>query len=163
VGRVSGKRAGVTVNGLSGSTDETDLTDRRKMKISKIDHIGIAVKDLKMVARLYSDAFGLKVSDEIDAPGKKLRIAFVEISGTKLEFLMPTDKESVVAKFIDKRGEGIHHICFEVDDIEKAVSELKSKGMEFVDDKPRLGVEGDKIVFLQPKSVHGVLIELKQK
>ncbi|MCK4427667.1 MAG: methylmalonyl-CoA epimerase [candidate division Zixibacteria bacterium] len=133
------------------------------MKISKIDHIGIAVKDLKMVGRLYSDAFGLEVSDEIDVPERKLRIAFIEISGTKLEFLMPTDKESVVAKFIDKRGEGIHHVCFEVDDIEKAVSDLKSKGVGLVDEKPRLGVEGDKIVFLQPKSAFGVLIELKEK
>jgi len=133
------------------------------MKLNKIEHIGIAVKDLKMVGRLYSDAFGLKVSDEIDATEKKLRIAFVEISGVKLEFLMPTDEDSVVAKFIDKRGEGIHHICFEVDDIEKAISELKSKGVEFVDDKPRLGVEGDRIVFLQPKSAYGVLIELKEK
>ena len=133
------------------------------MKISKIDHIGIAVKDLKMVGRLYSDAFGLEVSDEIDVPERKLRIAFIEISGTKLEFLMPTDKDSVVAKFIDKRGEGIHHVCFEVDDIEKAVSDLKSKGVGLVDEKPRLGVEGDKIVFLQPKSAFGVLIELKEK
>jgi methylmalonyl-CoA/ethylmalonyl-CoA epimerase len=133
------------------------------MKLNKIEHIGIAVKDLKMVARLYSDAFGLKLSEEIDVPERKLRIAFVELSGIKLEFLMSTDKESVIAKFIDKRGEGIHHICFEVDDIEKAISELKSKGVEFVDEKPRLGVEGDKIVFLQPKSAFGVLIELKEK
>lgn len=133
------------------------------MKISRIDHIGIAVKDLNMVGRLYSDAFGLKLSNETDVPERKLRIAFTEISGVKLEFLMPTDKESVVAKFIDKRGEGIHHICFEVDDIEKAISELKSKGVEFVYEKPRLGVEGDRIVFIQPRSAYGVLIELKQK
>lgn len=133
------------------------------MKISKIDHIGIAVRDLKKAASLYSDSFGLEVSDEIDAPERQLRIAFTEISGVKLEFLMPTDNESVVAKFIDKRGEGIHHICFEVDDIERAISELKSKGVELVDEKPRLGVEGDKIIFLQPKSTLGVLIELKEK
>jgi methylmalonyl-CoA/ethylmalonyl-CoA epimerase len=133
------------------------------MKISKINHIGIAVRDLKKAASLYSDSFGLGVSGEIDVPERKLRIAFTEISGTKLEFLMPTDDDNVVAKFIDKRGEGIHHICFEVDDIEKAISELKSKGVELVDEKPRLGVEGDKIVFLQPKSTIGVLIELKEK
>jgi methylmalonyl-CoA epimerase len=133
------------------------------MKINKIDHIGIAVGDLKKAAGLYSDAFGLSVSDEIDAPERKLKIAFTEISGTKLEFLMPTDSDSVVAKFIDKRGEGIHHICLEVADIEKAISELKSKGVELVDEKPRLGVEGDKIIFLQPKSTLGVLIELKEK
>ena len=133
------------------------------MKISKIDHIGIAVKDLKMVGRLYSDAFGLKLSEEIDVTERKLRIAFVELSGVKLEFLMPADKESVMAKFIEKRGEGIHHICFEVDDIGRAISELKSKGVELVDEKPSLGVEGDKIIFLQPKSTFGVLIELKEK
>jgi methylmalonyl-CoA epimerase len=133
------------------------------MKISKIDHIGIAVRDLKKASGIYSDAFGLEVSDEIDVPERKLRIAFTDISGTKLEFLMPTDDDSVVAKFNDKRGEGIHHICLEVDDIEKAISELKSKGVELVDEKPRLGVEGDKIIFLQPKSTLGVLIELKEK
>jgi methylmalonyl-CoA/ethylmalonyl-CoA epimerase len=76
---------------------------------------------------------------------------------------MPTDKKSVVAKFIEKKGEGIHHICFEVEDIEKAVLELRSKGVEFVDRKPNLGVEGKKIIFLQPKSAYGVLIELKEK
>ena len=133
------------------------------MRLNKIDHIGIAVKDLKMVGRLYSDVFGLKLSEETDVPERKLRIAFVELSGVKLEFLTPTDKDSVIAKFIDKKSEGIHHICFEVDDIEKAVSELKSKGVEFVDEKPRSGVEGDKIIFLQPKSAFGVLIELKEK
>jgi methylmalonyl-CoA/ethylmalonyl-CoA epimerase len=99
----------------------------------------------------------------MEVPERKLKIAFVEISGVKLEFLMPTDKESVVAKFIEKRGEGIHHICFEIDDIEEMVSELKSKGVELVDEKPRLGVEGKKIIFLQPKSAYGVLIELKEK
>ncbi len=133
------------------------------MKIGKIDHIGIAVRDLKQAASLYSEAFGLNVSKEIDVPERKLRIAFTDISGTKLEFLMPTDDDNVVAKFIDKRGEGIHHICFEVDDIEKAIAELEKKGVELVDEKPRLGVEGDKIIFLQPKSASGVLIELKEK
>jgi methylmalonyl-CoA/ethylmalonyl-CoA epimerase len=133
------------------------------MKLNKIDHIGIAVKNLKEVAKFYSDVFDIKVSEETDVPEIKLRIACIEISGGKLEFLMPTDKESVVAKFIDKKGEGIHHICFEVDDIEKMISELKNKSVELVDEKPRVGVEGKKIIFLQPKSAFGVLIELKEK
>jgi methylmalonyl-CoA/ethylmalonyl-CoA epimerase len=133
------------------------------MKLNKIEHIGIAVKDIKEVSKFYKDVFDCQISEEKDVPERKLRIACVEISGVKLEFLMPTDKESVVAKFIDKRGEGIHHICFEVEDIEKAVLELRSKGVEFVDEKPNLGVEGKKIIFLQPKSAYGVLIELKER
>jgi len=133
------------------------------MKLNKIDHIGIAVKNIKEVSKFYNDVFDCQTSEEMEVPERKLRIAFVEISGVKLEFLMPTDKESVVAKFIEKRGEGIHHICFEVSDIEKTVAELKNKGVELVDEKPRVGVEGQKIIFLQPKSVYGTLIELKEK
>jgi methylmalonyl-CoA/ethylmalonyl-CoA epimerase len=133
------------------------------MKLNKIEHIGIAIKDIKEASEFYKDVFEFKISEEMESPERKLRIAFTEISGVKLEFLMPTEKESVVAKFIDKRGEGIHHICFEVDDIEKTVSDLRSKGVELVDEKPWVGGEGKKIIFLQPKSMYGVLIELKEK
>jgi len=132
------------------------------MKLNKIEHIGIAVKDIKMISKFYKDVFECEISEEMDVPERKLRIAFTEISGMKLEFLMATDKDNVIVRFIDKKGEGIHHICFEVDDVEKATSELKDKGVEMVD-KPRLGAEGKKIVFLQPKNTNGVLIELKEK
>lgn len=117
------------------------------MKLDKIEHIGIAVKNLKEVSRFYKDIFGCQISEEMEVPERKLRIAFAEISGVKLEFLMPTDKESVVAKFIEKRGEGIHHICFEVDDVEKTLSDLRNKGVELVDEKARVGVEGKKDCF----------------
>jgi methylmalonyl-CoA/ethylmalonyl-CoA epimerase len=133
------------------------------MKLNKIEHIGIAVKDIKEVSSFYKDVFGCSFSGEMEIPERKLRIAFTEISGVKLEFLMPMDKESVIAKFIDKKGEGIHHICFEVDDVDKATFELREQDIELVDDKPRVGAEGKKIVFLQPKSAFGVLIELKEK
>lgn len=133
------------------------------MKLDKIEHIGIAVKDIDEVSKFYKDIFECQISEEIDVPERKIRIAFTEISGVKLEFVMPTDKESVVAKFIDKRGEGIHHICFEVEDVEKATTELKDKGVELVDDRPRMGAEGKKIIFIKPKSTHGVLIELKER
>ncbi len=132
------------------------------MKLDKIDHIGIAVKDLKAVTDFYRSVFGCKVSEEMSVPDRKLRIAFMDISGVKLEFLMGTDRESVISKFIDKKGEGIHHICLEVDEVEKTVSELKEKGVELVD-QPRMGAEGKKIVFLQPKNMFGVLVELKEK
>ena len=133
------------------------------MKLDKIEHIGIAVKDIGEVSKFYKDVFECQISEEIDVPERKIRIAFTEISGVKLEFVMPIGKESVVAKFIDKRGEGIHHICFEVEDVERAASELKDKGIELVDDRPRMGAEGKKIIFIKPKSTHGVLVELKQK
>ncbi|MGB8658151.1 MAG: methylmalonyl-CoA epimerase [Candidatus Zixiibacteriota bacterium] len=132
------------------------------MRLNKIDHIGIAVKDIKEASKFYKDVFGCKISEETEVPDRKLRIAFTDISGVELEFLMATDKESTIAKFIDKRGEGIHHICFEVDDVDKAAEELEGESVELVD-KPRIGAGGTKIVFLQPKSTHGVLIELKGK
>ena len=133
------------------------------MKLDKIEHIGIAVKDIGEASKFYKDVFECQISEEIDVPDRKMRIAFADISGVKLEFLMATDNDSVVAKFIDKRGEGIHHICFEVEDVERAASELKDKGIELVDDRPRMGAEGKKIIFLKPKSTHGVLIELKER
>jgi methylmalonyl-CoA epimerase len=132
------------------------------MKLEKIEHIGIAVKDIGQASGFYRDTFGCQISEEIDVPDRKLKIAFTEVSGVKLEFLMSTDSQSTIAKFIDKRGEGIHHICFEVEDVEKAASELTEKGVQLVD-KPRMGAEGKKIVFLNPKSTHGVLIELKEE
>jgi methylmalonyl-CoA/ethylmalonyl-CoA epimerase len=132
------------------------------MKLNKIEHIGIAVKDIKMISKFYKDVFECEISEEMDVPDRKLRIAFTEISGVKLEFLMATDKDNVIANFIDKKGEGIHHICFEVDDVDKATKELNEKGVELVD-KPRMGAEGKKIVFLQPKNTNGVLIELKER
>ena len=131
------------------------------MKLDKIEHIGIAVKDIGEAAKFYQDVLGCEVSEEMDVPERKLRIAFIDVSGVKLEFLMPTDDDSVVAKHIDKRGEGIHHICFQVDDVEKAAADLTDKGAELVD-RPRMGAEGKKIVFIKPKSTHGVLIEWKE-
>jgi methylmalonyl-CoA/ethylmalonyl-CoA epimerase len=132
------------------------------MELDKIEHIGLAVKDIAEAAKLYQDVFGCRVSDPIDVPDRKLKIAFVDVSGTKLELLMGTDDESVISKFIEKKGEGIHHVCFEVEDVEKAAAQLQEKGIELVD-KPRMGAEGKKIVFIKPKNPHGVLIELKEK
>ena len=132
------------------------------MKLDKIEHIGIAVRDIADAAKFYHDVLGCRVSDQIDVPERKLKIAFIDVSGVNLEFLMPTDENSVLAGFIEKRGEGIHHICFQVDNVEKAALELQEKGAELVD-RPRMGAEGKKIVFIKPKSTHGVLIELKEK
>lgn len=132
------------------------------MKIEKIEHIGIAVKNIKDAMKFYGDILGLSLSGIIEVPNRKLRIAFIELAGTKLELLESAGEGSVIDKFIQKKGEGIHHICFEVENFDKTVSELKDKNVEFVDE-PRVGAEGKKIVFLQPKNAFGVLIELKEK
>ena len=132
------------------------------MKIEKIEHIGIAVKSITNAMKFYGDILNLGLSEIVDVPKRKLRIAFIELSGTKLELIESAGEGSVIDKFIQKKGEGIHHICFEVEDFDKVISELKDKKVEFVDE-PRIGAEGKKIVFLQPNNAFGVLIELKEK
>ncbi len=132
------------------------------MKIEKIEHIGIAVKSIDEVAKFYSNILNLKISEKIVVPQRKIRIAFVQLSETKLELLESMEEGSVIDKFIQKKGEGIHHICFEVEDFDKVVAELKDKKVELVGE-PRTGAEGKRIVFLQPKNAFGVLIELKEK
>jgi methylmalonyl-CoA/ethylmalonyl-CoA epimerase len=132
------------------------------MKIEKIEHIGIAVKNIKTAMKFYGDILDLGLSEIVEMPNRKLRIAFIELSGTKLELIESAGEGSVIDKFILKKGEGIHHICFEVDDFDKVVVELKDKKIELVDE-PRIGAGGKKIVFLQPKNAFGVLIELKEK
>ena len=133
-----------------------------EMKIEKIEHIGIAVKSIDDAAKFYEGILNLKLTKKIEVPQRKIRIAFVQVSETKLELLESMGEGSVIDKFLQKKGEGIHHICFEVEDFDKVVSELKDKKVEFVDE-PRIGAEGKKIVFLQPKGAFGVLIELKEK
>jgi methylmalonyl-CoA epimerase len=132
------------------------------MKIIGIDHIGIAVRDIKKVSEFYGGTLKLNISETIDAPAQKVRIAFMEIGNTKLELLEPLGEDSPVEKFIQRKGEGIHHICFLVDKIEKALEELKGKKVKLVDQKSRVGATGKKIAFLHPDSSSGVLIELKE-
>ena len=132
------------------------------MKIEKAEHVGIAVKNINNAMRFYGDVLSLELPEIIEIPNRKLRVAFIELPGAKLELIESTQAGSVIDRFIQKKGEGIHHICFEVDDFDKVVAELKDKKVEFVDE-PRIGAEGKRIVFLQPKNAFGVLIELKEK
>ncbi len=132
------------------------------MKIEKIEHIGIAVKKIDEAVKFYRDVLNLKISEKIEIPQRKLRVAFIQVSETKLELLESMGEGSVIDRFIQRKGEGIHHICLEVEDFDKAVVELKDKKTEFVDE-PRMGAEDKRIVFLHPKNAFGVLIELKEK
>ena len=133
------------------------------MKLIDIDHIGIAVRDIKSSSEFYRGCLSIDVSDPIDVPAQKVRVAFIEIGSTKLELIEPSGEDSPVEKFIQKKGEGLHHICFLVDDIEKALNELMDKNVKLSDQKPRVGATGKRIAFLHPESSSGVLIELKEK
>ncbi|OPX20919.1 MAG: methylmalonyl-CoA epimerase [Desulfobacca sp. 4484_104] len=132
------------------------------MKITRIDHLGIAVKDLEPVKKLYGEGLNLTLHHEEVVESQKVRVCFFKVGETNLELLLATSPDSPVAKFIDKNGEGIHHIALEVDDIAAAVEELKAAGVRMVDDKPREGAHGAQVAFIHPKSTHGVLIELCQ-
>ncbi|HHT50831.1 MAG TPA: methylmalonyl-CoA epimerase [Eubacteriaceae bacterium] len=131
--------------------------------IKKINHIGIAVNSIDEALGLYTDVFGLELEGIEIVEEQKVKTAFLPIDNTEFELLESTDKDGPVAKFIEKRGQGIQHIALEVDDIEKAIEEMKAKGIRMIDEKPRYGAGGAKIAFLHPKSTHGVLIELCQK
>jgi len=128
------------------------------MKIKKIDHIGLAVADLEAVKRLYTDMLELKLGHE-EMLGE-LKIAFLPLGETRLELVQSTQADGVMAKYVSKKGEGIHHIALEVEDIDAAVKELLAKGLTMIDQKPKQGAHGTRIAFIHPKDTHGVMIEL---
>ncbi|MCL6577807.1 MAG: methylmalonyl-CoA epimerase [Candidatus Bathyarchaeota archaeon] len=129
-----------------------------------MDHVGVAVKNLDEAISVYRDVLGFKPLGVHVLTERKVRVAFLSTGGeTQIELLEPLGSDSPVAKFLESRGEGIHHFAVEVDDIEAVLAELKRKGVVLVDDKPREGAEGKKIAFVHPKSTHGVLLELMEK
>ncbi len=131
--------------------------------VNKIDHIGIAVKNLDEALKFYEEVLGIKCVGTEVVEEQKVKVAFLPIGDTEIELLESTDEDGPVAKFIEKRGEGIQHIAYRVDDIEKAIEELKEKGIRMIDEKPRYGAGGARIAFLHPKSTYGVLIELCER
>ena len=130
------------------------------MKPTHIEHIGIAVKDIKSSIDYYEKVLGLKCYSIEEVKEQKVKTAFLKIGQTKIELLESTDAEGPIAKFIEKKGEGIHHIAFAVNNLEKSLEETEEKGIRLIDKKPRKGAEGLDIAFLHPKSTFGVLTEL---
>lgn len=132
--------------------------------ITGVRHIGIAVSDLDEAIKLYRDVLGLKLKGVYDVKEMKMRAAFFSTGDkTEIELIQPTDNETSLARFVEKRGEGIHHVALEVDDIESALTVARMKGLLLIDEKPRRGVHGDRIAFIHPKSTRGVLFELVMK
>ncbi len=133
-------------------------------KVLGVDHIGIAAGDLKEVGSFWSDALGLATTGEETVEEQKVTTGFYPTpNGSEIELLVATAPDSPIAKYIEKKGEGIQHIALRVDNLEEALSDLKAKGVRLIDEKPRKGAGGAKIAFLHPKATHGVLLELCQR
>jgi len=128
--------------------------------ITGLDHIGIAVKKIDDVLPIYEQFLGLKLKKMETSKQHKIKVALLAVGETNIELIEPMGKESSISKFLEKRDQGIHHIAFKVDNIEKMLEQLKDKGVVLIDEKPRRGIEGGKIAFLHPKSTGNVLIEL---
>jgi methylmalonyl-CoA epimerase len=127
-----------------------------------LDHIGIAVQDLQSALAFYRDALGLEIEPPEEVASQRVRAHFVEVGESKLELLEATAPESPIAKYVAKKGPGLHHITLRVDDIAAALAQLKSRGAKLIDEQPRPGAEGGLVAFIHPSSAHGVLVELKQ-
>ncbi len=129
----------------------------------RLTHIGIAVKSIAASGSLFSKLFN-KAEDHLEeVKDQKVRAMFFRVGESGIELLEPTSSESPIAKFIEKRGEGVHHLSFEVDDIEQEIARLRSEGFQMIDQQPRPGADGYRIAFLHPKSTNGVMIEISQK
>ena len=133
------------------------------MKIIKIDHLGIAVSSIEKGKNFWADILGLSCEGSETVEEQKVTTAFFPVGESEVELLESTDSEGPIAKYIAKRGEGIQHIAFQVDDIKAALAELKQKGVRLIDQTPRIGAGGAKIAFLHPKATAGVLTELCEK
>lgn len=133
------------------------------MDITHIEHIGIAVNDLDESIKYYEEVLGLKCYAIEEVADQKVKTAFFQVGDTKIELLESTDPEGPIGKFIGKRGEGVHHIAFAVNGLEKGLKEISGKGIRLIDQQPRKGAENLNIAFLHPKSTHGVLTELCEK
>ena len=129
----------------------------------KIDHLGIAVRSIEDSIAFYRDGLGLELGSVETVADQGARVALLEVGESRIELLEPVSEESVVGRFLAKRGEGLHHICYEVEDLTGKLEELRSRGARVLDGYPRRGAEGKLVAFLHPASANGVLIELSEK
>jgi len=129
----------------------------------KIDHLGVAVRDLNAVRAFYTEKLGMSCTGEEVVAEQKVKVAFLPLGETNIELLEATAADGPIAKFLDQKGEGVHHVAIRVTNIEEALASLKAKGVRLIDEKPRIGAHGAKIAFVHPKESNGVLIELCEK
>lgn len=131
-------------------------------KVKQINHVAIVVDDMNKALSFWRDALGIELHGLRDVPAEKSQVAFLPLPGSEVELVQPTTDDSGIAKYLTKRGPGLHHLCLEVDDIEGMLSQLKSRGVRLINEEPRTAVDGKKYAFIHPESTSGVLVELYQ-
>ncbi len=131
--------------------------------LDKIDHLGVAVKSIDQALEFYRDVLGVEPTGMEEVPSQKVKVCFLPVGESNIELLEPTSEDSAIAKHIEKRGEGIAHLAFKVDDIEEALATLKAKGVRLINETPQPGAHGAKIAFIHPKASNGILIELCER
>jgi len=129
-------------------------------RVRRIDHVAIVVDDIDQALAFWRDGLGLEVSHVEDVPSQQSVVAFLPTDHGAIELVKPTDKESGIARFLDKRGPGVHHVCFQVEDLEASLAALQDKGVRLINPEPVIGTAGKRIAFIHPESAHGVLVEL---
>jgi methylmalonyl-CoA/ethylmalonyl-CoA epimerase len=128
-----------------------------------LNHIGIAVKSIEAQLKIWHGLLGLELEQIKEVKDQMVKVALLKVGDTRIELIEPTDQASTVNKFIERRGEGLHHLCFQVEDIETALARIKENGIALIDEKPRKGADAEKIAFIHPKGTAEVLIELCEK
>jgi len=131
-------------------------------KVKQINHVAVVVPDMEKALSFWRDALGMEMHELRDVPAEQSQVAFLPLSGSEVELVLPTTEDSGVAKYLAKRGPGMHHICLEVDDIEGMLSQLKSKCVRLINEEPRTASDGKRYAFIHPESTSGVLVELYQ-
>lgn len=129
-------------------------------KVLRIEHLAVATKEFTPMFEAFQKAFGTALEGVETVESQKVKTAFLKIADLPVELLEPTTNDSPISKFLEKRGNGMHHIALRVDNMEEAMKDLKAKGFVFIDEKPRIGAHGTKTAFIHPKSFHGLLVEL---
>lgn len=129
-------------------------------KVKQINHVAVVVDDMEKALSFWRDALGMELHELRDVPAEKSQVAFLPLEGSELELVVPTSDDSGIAKYLDKRGPGMHHICLEVDDILGMLAQLQSKGVRLINEEPRTGADGKRYAFIHPESASGVLVEL---
>jgi methylmalonyl-CoA/ethylmalonyl-CoA epimerase len=129
-------------------------------QIKRIDHIAILVDDMDKTLSFWRDGLGMELTHVEDVPAEKSMVAFLPVGGSEVELVKPTTDDSGLAKYLEKRGPGMHHVCLEVDDIQGMLAQLKEKGIQLINENPMTGLGGRKYAFIHPKSANGVMVEL---
>jgi len=130
--------------------------------IKSVNHVAVVVDDMEKALSFWQNALGMHVHELRDVPAEKSQVAFLPLEGSEVELVMPTSDDSGIAKYLAKRGPGMHHICLEVDDIEDMLAQLRTKGVRLINEQPRSSSDGKKYSFIHPESTGGVLVELYQ-